>query len=112
MPITKFNYLRKIRRQYGRQVEKNVFYYGKILFRISKIKSDLLFLKTCKKENILPNFTRIKIPITHQHHKRAIQLCYRELLLNEIKIKKRLLTQNYKVYTNLKPLIAVDLIRC
>ena len=70
---------------------------------------DLLFLKTCKRESLVPTFTRIKIPVTHQHHKRAIKLCYREILINEIKIKKRLLTQNYKVYNNLKSHIEVDL---
>jgi len=109
MPITKHNYLNNLRQQYGPYITNNVFYYGKTEFKISKLKCDLFFLKTCKRETLTPNFVQFKIPLTHQHYQRAIRKCYREILLNEIKIKKQQLTECYRLYKNLKSLIESDL---
>ena len=46
MPITRHNYLQNLRQQYGPCITNNVFYFGKTLFKISKLKCDLIFLKT------------------------------------------------------------------
>jgi hypothetical protein len=107
--MNKHNYLNYLRQQYGPIITNNVFYYGKTLFKIAKLKCDLLFLKTCKKESLLPNFVQFRIPSTHQHHQKAIQNCYREILVNELKLKKRQLTSTYKFNNNLKSLIEHEL---
>ncbi|CAF3620444.1 unnamed protein product [Rotaria socialis] len=109
MPITKHNYLKILRQQYGPYITNNVFYYGKTLFKISKIKCDLSFLKSCKREKVLPTFVQFKVPSTHLSHQRAIQNCFREILINEIKVKKRQLTECYRIYNNLKSLLDSDL---
>ena len=102
LPITKYNYLKSLRQHYGSSVTNNVFYYGKASFKISKLKCDLNFLKSCKRENLLPTFVRFKIPLTYERHKTAIQNCYREILKNEINVKKRQLSQLYRICNNLK----------
>ena len=58
------------------------FYYGKINLEISKIKHDLIFLKTCKTENLLSKFVQFKISTSYQQHQYVIKKCYRQILLN------------------------------
>ncbi|CAF1601783.1 unnamed protein product, partial [Didymodactylos carnosus] len=98
-----------IRQQYGSYITNNVFLYGKLRIKLCKLKCDLIFLKVCKRENLLPKFVTFKIPSTHQHHQRAIQNCYRAILINEIKIKKRQLSQLYKMCKNLESSIQVEM---
>jgi len=102
MPINKLNYLQFLRQHYGLYITNNIFYYGKTLFKISKLKCDLLFLKSCKRENLLPNFVRFRVPSTYHRHQEAIQNCYRDILKNEIKVKRRQLSQTYRMIINLK----------
>ena len=108
MTIAICNYLHELRQHCGPYVTNNVFCYGKISLKISKLNCHLLFLKTCKREGILPRFVQFKIPSTHQCHQRAIRICYHEILTNEIKIRTRQINECYKIYNNLKTLIATD----
>ena len=81
----------------------------KTWLKISKLQCHLLFLRICKREGILPKFVQFKIPSTHQCHQRAIRSCYREILRNEIKMRKRQINECYKIYNNLNTLIAIDI---
>lgn len=109
IPITKQNYLQIIRQQYGVYVTNNVFYYGKANLDISKIKHDLIFLKTCKTENLLPKFVQFKISSSYRQHQYIIEKCYHKILINEIKLKKRKLTQSYHILNNLKSLLELEI---
>ena len=108
-PITKTNYLRKIRQRYEPLITNNVFFYGKIKLKICKLKLHLTFLKTCKQENLLPTFVKFRIPDTYSRFQRCIRDCYHNILLKEIKIKKRKLSYNFRLKNNLKSLINCDL---
>ena len=109
LPIRKENYLQIIRQQYGPYVSNNVFYYGKTQLRICKVKLDLKFLKQCKIENIIPKFVQFKVPSTHLRYRRAIENCYKQILVKEIKSKSRELSRLFRHNRNPKSLIDLDL---
>jgi len=90
LPVKSTNYCQCIWQLYGPLVSKNVWYWGKSLIKLQKLKYDLAFLKTCKFEKLTPKFARFHVTSTHAVYKKAIQKCYWEILLKEIKIKKRL----------------------
>jgi hypothetical protein len=109
LPIKKSNYIHIIGQQYGSFISKNVFQYGKHQLKMSKTRLDLDFLKTCKREKLIPTFVQFKIPSTHQHHRRDINTCYEQIIINELKCKKSELTRLYRISRNFKTLINLDL---
>ena len=109
LPINSHNYIHYIRQRFGPTTAKNVFWYGKLQLKQEKIRKDITFLKMCKHEELTPTFVRIKIPTTHQHYQRAIHLFRMQLLQDEIKIKKRKLTENYKTCKNLTSLLLKEI---
>ncbi|CAF1562230.1 unnamed protein product [Adineta ricciae] len=109
LPIKKWNYIHIIRQHYGSLIGKNVFLYGKYQLKLSKTKLDLDLLRTCKREKIIPDFVRFKIPSTHQHHRQAINNCYEQMVIHELKLKKCKLSRLYRIIRNFKTLICLDL---
>ena len=105
LPINQSNYINHIRQRFGPLTAKHTFMYVKLLIKQAKLKKDLEFLRTCKHEQLAPTFVRVKIPNTHQHYKRAIHSFRMQLLNDEIKIKKRKLTKNYKLSNNMLALL-------
>ncbi|CAF4033849.1 unnamed protein product [Rotaria sp. Silwood1] len=95
------NYSQFIWQHYGPLISKNVWYWGKSLIKLNKIKHDLSFLKTCKKEKLIPKFVRFHVTPTHAIYKKAIRQCYQQILTDEIKYKKRQLTKEYHISNNL-----------
>ena len=85
LPINKTNYLCYLRQKYETFASKTVFQYGKTLLKISKIRYDLHFLRTCKKENLLPTFVCFHLPFSHRRYKLSVFKCYRDILISEIK---------------------------
>jgi hypothetical protein len=109
LPIKKHNYLQIIRQQYGSFIMKNVYQYGKCQLKMSKTRLHLDYLKTCKREKLIPNFVQFKIPSTHHHYRRAINNCYEQMVLDELKFKKSELSRLYRQFRNLKSLVVLDL---
>ena len=72
------------------------------------MKLDLTFLRTCKHENLTPQFIKFNIQSKHSHHRQATKNCYKEILLNEIKCKKSELSRLYHLNRNFKSLIISD----
>ncbi|CAF2134469.1 unnamed protein product [Rotaria magnacalcarata] len=103
------NYSHFIWQQYGRVINNNVWYWGKSLIKLNKIKHDLFFLKTCKKENLIPKFVRFRVSPTHLCYRNAILQCYQRILNDEIKYKKRQLTKEYRLSKNLQDAIYNDI---
>ena len=89
LPMKKQNYLHIIRQQHGSPIMKNVFQYGKCQLKMCKTRLHFDYLKICKREKLIPKFVRFKIPSTHQHYRRAINNCYEQMVLDELKNKKR-----------------------
>ncbi|CAF2010419.1 unnamed protein product [Rotaria magnacalcarata] len=85
---------------YGRIINKNVLYWGNSLIKLNKIKHDLNFLKTCKKEKLILKFVRFHVTSTHAVYKKAIHQFYQNILTDEIKYKERQLTKAYHIPSN------------
>ena len=109
LPMNETNYTQLIRQQHGSSVVANMFYFGKLQLKLSKVKLHLKFLKTCKQEKLMPKFVQFKIPSTHTQHRSAIKRCYEEILVNEIKNKRSELTCLYHNTKNFTSLINLDL---
>ncbi|CAF4609946.1 unnamed protein product, partial [Rotaria sp. Silwood2] len=107
--MNQYNYSHFIWQQYGPCITKYVWYWGKSLIKLNKIKHDLLFLKTCKTDNLIPTFIRFHVSPTHRIYGRAIHQCYQQILRDEIKWKKRQLTQSYRLSKNLESTIKADI---
>ena len=90
---------------YGPGINKHVWYYGKSLIKLNKIKHDLVFLKNCKKENLILTFVGFHVSRTHRIYERAIYQCYQQIRRDEMKWKKRQLTQSYRLSKNLQDTI-------
>lgn len=77
---------------------------------MSKTKSHLNYLRTCKREKLTPAFVQFKIPSTHHQYQRAINNCYEQILIEEIKYKKSELSRLYsRRLRDLKPMVGLDL---
>ena len=86
-------------------------YYGECVkthIRLNKLKYDLEFLRTCKRENLLPNFTRIKLANSALYTSKLIYQCRLNILQAELKYKKRIFTQTYKHANRLKNEIKIS----
>ena len=102
LPVNSNNYGKYLRQKYRPFVSNVAFYFHKIRLRIAKIRLDLTFLKTRKKENLLPAFVRFRTSAFHQRYKSSLSQCYRDILNSEIKCKKRGLSQLYHYSNRLK----------
>jgi hypothetical protein len=103
------NYSHFIWQHYGPIVSRNVWDWGGSLIKLNKIKHDLIFLRNCKKENMIPMFLRFHVSPTHAVYKNAIHRCYQQILLDGIKWKKRQLTNAYRLSINLQRAVEYDL---
>ena len=109
IPIKKYNYVHMIRQHYWANMAKNVFDFGKLQLKMSKTRLDLEFLRTCKREKLIPIFVQFKIPSTHYHHRRVVNNCYEQMVVNELKQKKGELSGLYRTFRNFKSVINLDL---
>ena len=109
LPMKKQNYHHIIRQQYGSPIMRNVFQYGKYQLKMCKTRLHLDYLRICKREKLIPKFVRFKIPSTHQRYRRAINNCYEQMIVDELRSKKRELSQLYRQFKNLRSSIVLDL---
>jgi hypothetical protein len=85
LPVNEKSYYIFLRQHYGVFASDLAFQYGKSQLKIAKLKCDLKFLKQCKKEDLLPTFTRFRLPLFYIRHQSVISKCYYEILNNDIK---------------------------
>ncbi|CAF1473558.1 unnamed protein product [Adineta ricciae] len=96
LPLNQFNVYNYLWRHYGASTSK---FYGQCVkthIRLNKLKYDLQFLRTCKRENLMPNFTNIRLANPYLYNSKLIYQCRLNILQAEFKFKKRIYTQTYK----------------
>jgi hypothetical protein len=96
LPLNKFNVYNYLWRYYGASITK---YFGECVkthLRLYKLKHDLDFMRTCKREQLLPNFTRIRLANPSLYNSKLIKQCRFNILQAEIKFKKKIYTQTYR----------------
>ena len=62
----------------------------KLDFKHKKAQLDLVFLRTCKKNNVIPKFLRFKLANRQLSSSRAYNICQKRLLNEEISNKHKL----------------------
>jgi hypothetical protein len=109
LPLNIFNVYNYLWRHYGASITK---FYGECVkthIRLYKLKYDLQFLRTCKRENLMPNFTKIRLANPYLYNFKLIYQCRLNILQAELKFKKKIFTQTYKHAVRLKKLLAQSL---
>ena len=96
LPVYQNNYIEYIRQHYGTFAANTAYQYRRTQLKLVKTKLDIAFLKKCKNNNLLPNFVRFRVSPTFSRHQNAINNCYKQILTQEIRIKKRKLSQLYR----------------
>jgi hypothetical protein len=102
LPLNIFNVYNYLWRHYGASITK---FYGECVkthIRLYKLKYDLQFLRTCKRENLMPNFTKIRLANPYLYNYKLIYQCRLNILQAELKFKKKIFTQTYKHAVRLK----------
>ena len=87
------NYLR---RHYGASVTKLFSETVKVHLRLHKIKSDLTFIKTCKREQLEATFTRFRVANPNIRDTQLVRQCREKILQAEINFKKKELSHHYR----------------
>ena len=79
--------------------------YVKVHLRIQTIRNDLLFIRTCKKEELIPTFARIRIANPHLRYTKVHYECSKRILQAELNYRKRLLTYTHRHLTRLTSML-------
>ena len=61
LPLKKSNVYRYLGRHYGASVMKMYYEYVKVYIKLYRTRKDLIFIRTCKKERLVPTFARIRL---------------------------------------------------
>ena len=105
LPLKITNVYCYLRRHYGASAMKLYFEYVKVHLRIQTIRNDLLFIRTCRREELIPTFARIRIANPHLRYTKVHYECSQRILQAELKYKKRLLTHTHRHATRLKSML-------
>lgn len=102
LPIRISNCYRYLRRHYGPMTMKLFYEYVKLYLRIHKIRQDILFIRTCKREDLVPTFARIRLANPYLRYTKVHYACSKLILEGELKFKKHLLSRTYRHMINLR----------
>ena len=80
-----------ITERYGRPVLNLYRSLERQDYKIRKVQCDLLFLKCCQSQDLVPNFLKFKLPNRNLHHSSSYRKCQKDLLASEIRCKTRTL---------------------
>ena len=78
-----------IHKLYGNTVVKLVRKFEKLDFKHRKAALDLQFLKTCQEFKVTPKFRQFRVANDSLKQSQTYQTCKKQLLLEEIRIKKK-----------------------
>ena len=78
-----------IHKRYGNTVVKLVRKFEKLDFKHRKAALDLQFLKTCQEFKVTPKFLQFRVTNDSLKQFQTYQTCKKQLLLEEIRIKKK-----------------------
>ena len=76
-----------IRSRYGNHVLKSTRKFEKLDYRIRKVTLDIVFLKTCVENDVIPTFLKFKVSSSRLHGSRAYAECQKKLLFDEMSFK-------------------------
>ena len=94
-----------IRKRYGYDTVKKLRRFEKLDLKIRKNKADIEFLTACKENGLTPKFLYFKVVGTNLRHSRTYKQCQIQLLNQEIRNKKSILSKQHKDYVTIKKVL-------
>ena len=85
-----------LRKRYGKMLAKNVRKFEKYDFKYKAGTHDLDFLLACKEKNMMPKFSRFKVPNRQLKFLNNYSTCLKRLLNQKISKEKRKLLRTTK----------------
>jgi hypothetical protein len=95
-PLTISNVYDYLWRHYGASIMKHYGGCVKTHLKLNKLKHDMIFIRTCKREKLLPNFTKIRLANPSLTDSKLVRQCSFNILQAELKFKKKIFTQTYR----------------
>lgn len=100
-----FKYIEK---KHGQEIRQKIKTLEKLLIKATKVQCDIDFIKSCKKENLIPNFSEVKIAIKSANNKLQLRIA-RMILETELQNKhyerKKLKTKIRDLNRNLRTVL-------
>ena len=109
LPLKKSNVYRYLGRHYGASVMKMYYEYVKVYIKLYRTRKDLIFIRTCKKERLVPIFARIRLSNPNLKKANVIEQCAQVILQGELKYKKHLLSRTYRQSSRLFNMLSDNL---
>ena len=94
-----------IRKRYGYDTVKKLRRFEKLDLKIRKNKADSEFLTACKENCLTPKFLYFKVVGTNLRYSRTYKQCQIQLLNQEIRNKKSILSKQHKDYVTIKKVL-------
>ncbi|CAF1678379.1 unnamed protein product, partial [Adineta ricciae] len=96
LPLSTSNVYQYLWRHYGASTMKLYGEFVKTRLQLDKLRCDLTFIRTCKREELIPTFARIRLANPYLRNSKVARQCAEAVLQGEMKFKKRLLTQSHR----------------
>ncbi|CAF3769979.1 unnamed protein product [Rotaria sp. Silwood1] len=96
LPLSAANVYNYLWRHYGLNTSKLFGQFVKEQLRIRRLKSAIAFILTCKNENLIPIFARVRLANPYIADAKLRQKCARNILQAEMKFKQHLLSRTTK----------------
>jgi hypothetical protein len=96
VPLSARNVYNYLWRHHGACTSKLFGELVKTRIQICKLNLAILFIRTCRSENLVPTFVRFRVAIPRLANYKLIQRCRDDILRDELKFKRHLLSQTAK----------------
>ena len=96
LPLNTSNVYDYLWRHYGASIMNHFGACVKTHLKLNKLKHDMTFIRICKREKLMPNFTKIRLANPFLNGSKLIQQCSFNILQAELKFKKQIFTQTYR----------------
>ena len=95
--------------EYGCCASDLILNFRKAYTKICKIRLVLKFIRTCRKEHLVPTFIRFRLPPLYIRYESSFKKCHQDMLKCEMKSKKRALSKLYRQLGHIKKELAKNL---
>ena len=107
---TRINTFKYINKKHGRKVIKTLRTYESLKTKLMKVEAVIRFIKSCKKENLIPTFAKVKLAIKSGNwklHLRIARIIMETEMLNKHREKRNLKLEIASVSIQLKGMLGL-----
>ena len=96
LPLNITNVYQYLWRHYGASITRLYGESVKIRCKLYKLRSDVVFIQSCRREGLIPTFASIRLSNPDLRGTKLVQQCAQHILQAEKKLKKRMLTRAHR----------------